>query len=89
MVYIVTYDLIEPGQRYQELIDMIKKKGPWAKLGESAYLIKSDLTPVQLRDVFKSALDGNDKLYVGQVNAPAAWAGLSDVVSKWVLEELK
>lgn len=29
--YIVTYDLAEPGQRYNKLIELIKSEYAWAK----------------------------------------------------------
>lgn len=88
MVFIVSYDLIEPGQKYEELIKLIKQDGKWARLGGSAYLVDSDLTAVELRNRLKIALDGNDKLYVGQVTTPAAWSGMSEGVSRWIKEKL-
>lgn len=35
MVYIVSYDLVEPGRRYEDLINRIKQEKVWARLGES------------------------------------------------------
>lgn len=89
-VYIVTYDLINESDStsYQQLLQLIKSEGIWAKLGGSSYLIESDSSPVELRDKFKEALDKDDKLYVGQVIAPAAWYGLPDEVTKWIKEKL-
>lgn len=88
MVYIVTYDLRQPTQRYDELLRLIKDCAHWARLGQSSYLVVSDLTAVQLRDKFKSALDGNDRLYVGAVKTPAAWTGMPDSVTQWIKKEL-
>ena len=88
MIYIVSYDLIEPGQKYEELIELIKQDGKWARLGGSAYLVVSDATAVELRERYKEALNGNDKLYVGRVSTPAAWYGMPESVSKWIKEEL-
>ena len=89
MLYIVSYDLVEPDQRYEDLINLIKQDKIWARLGGSAYLVESNLTAVELRDRYKEVLDGNDKLYVGMVSAPAAWYGLSDQVSEWIKQYLK
>lgn len=89
MVYIISYDLVEPGWRYEDLINRIKQEKVWARLGGSAYLVESGLSAVELRDCFKEVLDGNDKLYVGVVTAPAAWYGLSDQVSAWIKDNLK
>lgn len=88
-VFIVTYDLMKPGQNYEALLKEIKGHTAWAKLGESSYLIKSDSTVVAVRDKLGATLDTGDKLYVGIVTAPAAWRGLSEDVSKWLLENLR
>lgn len=86
--YIVTYDLAESGQRYNKLIELIKSEYAWAKIGYSAFIVKSSLSHTELRDKFKQALDSNDKLFVGAISAPAAWYGLSDEVSKWLNNNL-
>lgn len=88
MVFIVTYDLGQPTRRYDDLLHLIKDCPRWARLTQSSYLVVSDMTAVQLRDKFKSALDGNDRIYVGAVTTPAAWTGLPDVVTKWIKDEL-
>lgn len=87
--YIVTYDLSEPGQRYNKLIELIKSEYAWAKIGYSAFIVKSNVSHTELRDRYKQALDSNDKLFVGAVSAPAAWYGLSDEVSKWLNNNLE
>ena len=88
MIYIVSFDLCAPGQRYDDLFSLINKEGKWARLGGSAFLLESDKSAVELRDIFKNVLDGNDKLYVGKVEAPAAWTGMSDEVSEWIKNKL-
>lgn len=88
MVYIITYDLREPGQRYDELISRIKSYNVWAKIGYSCFLIETNATAVQVRDSLRPAIDVNDRLFVGVVNAPAAWFGLPENVSQWIKEKL-
>ena len=34
MIYIVTYDLSQPGQNYDKLLNLIKEEINWARLGE-------------------------------------------------------
>ena len=82
---IVSYDLVNPGQNYEKLIQKIKQYG-WARLGGSAYLIQTDATPVQVRDTLKAVLDANDKLFVGVAPPPSAWSGLPDDVANWILK---
>lgn len=89
MVYIVSYDLRKPTQRYDELVNAIKTYPNWACLGGSAYLIESNETHVAIRDNLGRFIDGNDKLFVGHISAPAAWKGYGDEVSNWILSKLK
>lgn len=88
-VYIITYDLRKPGRNYQELLKKIKYSPAWARLGGSAYVVVSEQTPVQIRNHLQSALDQNDKLFVGVLNTPAAWVGLGDEVSQWLRNKLQ
>ena len=89
--YIVTYDLRneESSASYQKLLELIKEGGIWARLGGSSYLIESDFSPVELRDKYRNALDKDDKLYVGEVTAPAAWIGYNNEVTDWIKDKLK
>lgn len=89
MIFIVSYDLNKQGQKYTELIDAIKQYHNWACLGGSAYIIETNKSHVEVRDDLGHHIDGNDKLFVGQLSAPAAWRGYSDEVSNWILTKLK
>ena len=75
-------------KRLIRVIRLIKNEIDWACLGGSSYLIESYRTAVQLRDRYVAVLDENDKLYVGEVSAPAAWFGYSETVSNWIKNKL-
>ena len=83
-VFLITYDLINPGKNYEPLLRKIKSYESWARLGGFSYLIYTDSTAVQVRDNLKEALEVNDKLFVGIAPAPSAWIGLSEEVSNWI-----
>lgn len=85
-ILIVTYDLVNPGQNYEKLLQKIKAYTSWARLGGSSYLIATNDTIVQVRDTLIKVLDRNDKLFVGTCPVPSAWYGLPEDVSKWILE---
>ncbi|MFK5895066.1 MAG: SinR family protein [Pseudomonadota bacterium] len=87
--YIISYDLSSPGQSYENVHKIIKEHFAWAKLGGSAYIILTEETAVQIRDKISSVMDSNDQLFVGAVNAPAAWVGMGDEVSNWLMNNLK
>ena len=88
-VLIISYDLMQQGQNYERLSELVKSYDKWARLGGSAYLIYTDSTPKQVRDRLREALDSNDKLYVGVSPAPSAWVGISDNVSNWIISNQK
>lgn len=85
---IVSYDLHKPEKNYEGLIQKIRSYGKWAKLGGSAYLIITSQTVTQVRDNLSALIDADDSLFVGTCPVPAAWKGLPDDVSKWILENL-
>ncbi len=87
--YIISYDLHNPGQNYETLLKRIKAYNGWAKLGGSAYVIISDDNAVTIRDNLTEILDSNDVIFVGRLNAPAAWYGMSDEVSDWLSNNLE
>lgn len=47
-VKLITYDLNAKGQKNAEVLAKIKSFGVWARLSESSYAIKTNLTTDQL-----------------------------------------
>lgn len=88
-ILIITYDLSAPDRNYEGILKKIKSYGTWAKISESSYLIKTDKTPESVRDQLLKTIDEDDKLFVGTLVAPAAWYGLSEAVSNWILKHLE
>ena len=87
--FIVVYDLFKPGQNYTALINLIQKNTYWAKIGLSAYIIKTYSDHIQVRSELLKVLDKSDKLFVGAVSAPAAWFNLGTQVDNWIQSNLK
>lgn len=85
--YVVTYDLCEPGQNYEGLIEAIKTYN-WCKIAKSAWIITSIKSSVDIRDHLEAKIDKNDKLFVGQLSGNAAWYGESSDVSQWIQDNL-
>jgi hypothetical protein len=88
-LYIVTYDLSNPGRNYEILLKKIKAHYAWARLGGSSYLILTEQTATQIRDNLTTVLDINDSLYVGLMSDTAAWKGFGDEVSNWIKNNQK
>ena len=70
MVYIVTYDLNNPGQNYENVIQAIKdaSTGACCSYWKSSFLIKSNYqTATEVFDIIKPNFDKNDSCLVIEV----------------------
>lgn len=84
---LITYDLRKVGQNYDGLIQKIKSFITVAKLCESAWIVKTALSSVQVRDALKPQIDSNDRLFVASLTGEAAWFNtICD--SNWLTENL-
>lgn len=87
--YIITFELNNPGINEQKLIEEIKSSNFWAKLNSNTFLTLTEKNAILLRDTLTIQLKEGDKLYVGALTNSAAWVGLGDEVSKWILSNQK
>ncbi len=83
---LIAYDSHKLGQRYTELRKLIIETfpGSWNCL-ESTFIVNTNWTPAQVRDLLKSKLDSNDELLVVALvkHGWASW-GLSKPCSDWL-----
>ena len=86
--YLITYDLRKPGQNYDELYKAIKAIGSWWHCLESNWIVKSNLSAVQIRDKVSPHIDKNDKLLVAHLSGECAWMGFDTDCSKWLKDNL-
>lgn len=87
--YLITYDLNSPGQKYDDIIKIIKEDcaGAWCSYWKSAFLITSTLTPSGMIDKLKPHLDGNDKvLIIEVVDNKSGW--LTQKQWDWINENI-
>ena len=88
-VFIISYDLKAGNPvRNEQLLGKIKTYHNYICLGNSAYLIETEMSSVDVRDSLKFILTEGDILYVGRVTSPAAWYGLPAETSDWIREHL-
>ncbi|WP_320186704.1 hypothetical protein [Macrococcoides caseolyticum] len=74
--YMLTYDLNNPGQRYDEVIKVIKEEisNGYCSYWKSSFLFRSSLTPSEMMDKLKPFLDKGDKFFVAEiVNNKNGW----------------
>lgn len=86
---LVEYDLTKPSQDYTKLIEQLKSFGPWWHGLDSTWIVRTELTTVQLRDALKPYIDSSDRLLVLDVTGDAgAWSNFSKKTSDWLLDQL-
>lgn len=85
--FLISYDLCEPGQNYEKLIDAIKDYGTYAKINKSSWIVTSDISSIDIRNKLKSCLDSNDKLFVAKLTGQAAWTKC-DCSDQWLKSHL-
>jgi hypothetical protein len=86
---LVGYDLKKPGQNYGPLYEKLKSYQTWWHALDSTWMVRADLTVVQLRDQLRPFIDSNDGLLVMDVTSDAAaWVGFSQQASDWIHAQL-
>ncbi|MFS8121360.1 hypothetical protein QD336_02960 [Rhizobium sp. BR 250] len=84
----ISYDLNNPGQNYEKVIEVIKGLGNWAKVHKSFWYVNSNLTAAQARERVWAAMDKNDTVYVvDATNNIATWNNLSDEASDFIQDK--
>lgn len=85
----IGYDLIKPGKDYADVIAAIKHVSQtWWHCLDSTWIVKTNNTAEQVRDVLLQHVDANDRLLVATLSAPAAWAHFSQECGDWLKNNL-
>lgn len=67
-LYSISYDLNNPGQKYENIYSVIRSFGGYNHIMESTWLVSTSLSASQVLDRFTSYLDNNDKMFISKVN---------------------
>ncbi len=68
-LYSISYDLNNPGRKYENIYSVIRSFGGYNHIMESTWLVSTSLSASQVFDKFISYLDNNDKMFISKVNA--------------------
>lgn len=81
----ISYDLKNPGQNCERVINAIKGLGSWAKVQYSFWYVSSSCAAKQAADIVRRAQDANDTLIVvDATNNDAACYGIDRTVSEFL-----
>lgn len=78
--FIIDYDLNKDGQDYSKLISAIKDFN-YHELCKSSWVIKSDLSAKEIRDILLKHIDNNDNLFVAEISH---WASYGIKAADWL-----
>ena len=91
-VYLITYDLNSPGQKYNCIKEKIENNFNWWKCLNNIFIIESSNSTAEIRDYLSSCIDSNDKLLVIKLaqGSSRSWAtfGLSTECTDWLKKAL-
>ena len=65
----IAYDLMSPGQNYDQVRDAIKALGKWHQFQYSLFYVSTDLSPGDAYAAVIATMDTNDKLAVIEANS--------------------
>jgi len=86
---LVGYDLNRPGQNYPGLIAALKAAPLWWHYLDSTWLLRTEETPVELRNRLAGLIDAGDELLVVEVTGrAAAWSGFDQNAGEWIRNNL-
>ncbi|MBT2603757.1 hypothetical protein J7E55_12090 [Bacillus sp. ISL-53] len=88
-LYIVTYDLNDPGQKYEQLLEVLRSYTDHKHIMKSTFLIYTNETPQQIYDKANViGLDKNDRFLAIKVTDPKqGW--IPKDVWPWINERIK
>lgn len=82
--YLITYDLVSPGQNYTNLFAAIRGLGSNCKPLLSTWIVRSNLTAGQIRDTLAQHVDANDKIFVAFIGDNWASWNLTAADVNWL-----
>jgi hypothetical protein len=81
-IFLITYDLKQPGRNYQPVFDHIKANYSWCKGLESVWLVDSLKSSSAIRDEIRAIIDTNDEVFV--VRLQREWASFNYYCGDWL-----
>ncbi len=87
--YMVGYDLNNSNKDYSGLIAKIKEiSGTWWHHLDSTWIIRSEKSAKEIRDLLSPFIDADDELLVAGLTGEAAWKGFNTRGSEWIKQHI-
>jgi hypothetical protein len=88
---LIAYDVHPPkGAAYEKLVKAIQSLGSWWHHLETIWIVRSDQSVAEIRDLLSSHIGIEDQLLVIDISGDiAGWAGVNDAGSNWLNENIR
>lgn len=87
-IYVISYDLNNPGQDYKHLYEEIKSFESWWHCLDSTWMVSTQMAGINIANKLWAKMDRNDKLLVTPVVSGSAWAGFTGDCENWIKNNL-
>lgn len=88
MICEISYDLIEPGKDYEDIIKTIKSMGSWCHVLKSTWLVDTALTIDQINKLIETHTDKTDAYWITDLTSTTYWVKASAEVRNWIKEHV-
>lgn len=85
MIYLITYDLMQPNRDYEPLYEAIKKCGSnWWHYLESTWIVATDISVNECVKRLRQTMDDNDNLLVVNITGQERQGWLPSKAWDWI-----
>ena len=84
MIYIISYDLKNPGRDYTSLYEAIKSYKDWQHPLESVWLVSTMDSADDIYNRVKPTMDGNDLLFISELQVKHRQGWLAKSCWEWI-----
>jgi hypothetical protein len=81
MVQLVCFQLTDANPAFEEAL---KSLGNWSNRVPGAWVLETNLRPVQVRDLLGTHMKAGDRLFVAQINGNWAGRGMGPGFPEWM-----
>lgn len=86
-LYIISYDLNNPGQDYTRLFQVIESLGSTLHIQKSVWLLKTAQNANQIATALHEQMDNNDILFVSELNKGNYQGWMNTDYWEWMKEK--
>ncbi|MED1641504.1 CRISPR-associated protein Cas2 [Bacillus thuringiensis] len=91
--YLISYDLIEPGQDYNKIEKKIETYPNYKRILQSVWVVQTPKEAEEIAQELYRVTDSNDKIFVARLESNPAdknawWFNLDEEHTQWLLKNL-